>query len=155
MATTRKLAERQQAFVDYYVETMNAAEAARRAGYSAKNARKIGSDLLKRDYIQEAIQKRLEEIKSRRIADSTEVMEYLTAVMRGENESETIVTEGLGLGESRARAMTKHPEERERLKAAELLGKRYQLFTDKMQIDSNTCVQIIDDVDEDTENEAD
>jgi len=151
VATKRKLTERQQAFVDYYVETMNAAEAARRAGYSAKNARKIGSDLLKRDYIQEAIQKRLEEIKSRRIADSTEVMEFLSEVLRGENESEVITSDGCG----GSMKMKKKPDCKERLRAAELLGKRYQLFMDKMQIDSNTCVQIIDDVDQDTENEAD
>lgn len=151
MATTRKLAERQQVFVDYYVETMNAAEAARRAGYSAKNARKIGSDLLKRDYIQEAIQKRLEEIKSRRIADSTEVMEFLSEVLRGENESEVITSDGCG----GSMKMKKKPDCKERLRAAEMLGKRYGLFTDKMQIDSNACVQIVDDVDEDVESETD
>ncbi len=124
MATKRRLTERQQAFVDYYVETMNAAEAARRAGYSAKNARQTGSDLLKKDYIQEAIKERLDEIASKRIADSTEVMEFITSVLRGENESEVLAGDGCG-GSVR---MKKKPDCKERLKAAELLGKRYGLF---------------------------
>lgn len=140
---TKELTERQQAFVIYYAETLNAAEAVRRAGYSAKNARQFGSNLLKRDYIQKAIQERLDEIKSQRIADMTEVMEFLSEVLRGENESEVITSDGCG-GSMR---MKKKPDCKERLKAAELLGKRYGLFTDKMQIDSNTCVKIIDDVD--------
>lgn len=151
MATKRKPNERQQAFVDYYVKTMNAAEAARLAGYSEKNARKIGSDLLKRDYIQEAIKERLEEIKSQRIADQTEVLEFYTSVMRGENESEVITSDGCG-GSMR---MKKKPDCKERLRAAELLGKRYGMFTEKMQIDNKICVQIVDDVDEDVESETD
>ncbi len=151
MTTKRRLTERQQEFDDYYIETLNAAEAARLAGYSAKNARKIGSDLLKKDYIQEAIKERLDEIASKRIADSTEVMEFITSVLRGENESEVLAGDGCG-GSIR---MKKKPDCKERLKAAELLGKRYGLFTDKMQIDSSVGVQIIDDVGGDIEDETD
>ena len=42
---------------------------------------------------------------------------------------------------------------KERNKAAELLGKRYALFTDKVNIDGNVGVQIIDDIEDDTDEE--
>lgn len=74
------------------------------------------------------IDEKLEEISSEKVADAKEVMEYLTSVLRGETESEIVVIEGTGEGCSDARRMTKKPAEQERLKAAELLGKRYGLF---------------------------
>lgn len=69
------------------------------------------------------------------IASQDEVLRYLTAVMRGESKSEIVVLEGDGNGCSSARRIDKAPDEKERLKAAELIGKRYSLFTDKSQID--------------------
>lgn len=53
--------------------------------------------------------------------------------MRGESLSEVVVVEGQGDGYSEARAMQKAPDEKERLKAAELLGKRYGLYTDRIE----------------------
>ena len=67
------------------------------------------------------------------IADQDEVLQYLTSVLRGESESEEIVIESIGDFMSEARTMKKAPSEKDRLKAAELLGKRYSLFTDKVQ----------------------
>lgn len=150
----KKLTQLQQLFVDYYIETLSAAEAVRKAGYKTKYPNRIGSDLLKKNYIKLAIEERLQALASERIADQTEVLEYLTGVLRGESESEIVVMQGIGMGESVAKRIQKHPDEKERLKAAELLGKRYGIFTDKMQIDGTACVQIIDDVDEDADNEA-
>ena len=46
------------------------------------------------------------------------------------------------------RRITKLPDEKERLKAAELLGKRFGLFTDKINLDSATRVVIVDDIEQ-------
>ena len=43
--------------------------------------------------------------------------------------------------------LKKPPDEKERLKAAELMGKRHQLFTDKVKVDGNVPVMIVDDLD--------
>ena len=73
------------------------------------------------------------EKESQLIADQDEVLKYLTSVMRGESQSEIVVVEGVGDGMSEARAIQKAPDEKERLKAAELLGKRYGLYTEKVE----------------------
>ena len=69
-------------------------------------------------------------------------MEYLTSVMRGESLAEEIVVEGLGDGVSEARTMKKAPSEKDKLKAAELLGKRFGLYTEKVDIDSDMELKI-------------
>ena len=94
------------------------------------------------------IEEQLEKIKSEKVADAQEVMEYLTSVLRGESSSEIVVVEGEGEGVSSARTMEKAPDEKERLKAAELLGKRFGLFTDKVNLTGETKVTIVDDLDD-------
>ena len=77
-------------------------------------------------------QKAQQEADDNAIANATEVLKYLTSVLRGETQSEIVVVEGIGMGNSEARTMQKAPDEKERLKAAELLGKRYGLYTEKV-----------------------
>jgi phage terminase small subunit len=79
---------------------------------------------------------------SEKIADAQEILEYLTAVVRGKTQSEIVVVEGTGDGCSDARKMMKAPDEKERLKAAELIGKRYGLFTDKVDLNGGVTVVI-------------
>ena len=129
-----KLTLKQKAFADYYIELGNATEAAVRAGYSKKTAKAIGSENLTKPAINEYIQERLKAIEDSRIADGDEVLRYLTSVMRGESQSEVVVVEGVGEGCSEAKRIDKSPDEKERLKAAELLGKRYRLFTEKIEV---------------------
>lgn len=137
----RKLTEKQKRFIDYYIETGNATEAARRAGYSEKTARQIGSEnLIKLDSF---IKEGLKELEDKRIAKVEEVLEHLTAAMRGEIEEEVVVAVG-----SRARIVKKQISARERVKAAELLGKRYALFTEKVNVEGNMGVVIVDDIEE-------
>ena len=73
-------------------------------------------------------------ISSKKTAEATEVIEYLTSVLRGQSEASVVVVEGYGDGCSEAKIIKKPPDEKERLKAAELLGKRYGLFTDKVDV---------------------
>jgi len=146
---SHKLTEKQTKFVDYYIETGgNATEAARKAGYSKKTAEAIGLENLGKPRIKAAIDARLAELKSQRTADATEVLEYLTAVMRGQQMDETVVVEGTGDGRSSARKMQVRVASRDRNKAAELLGRVYGIYNDKLKLENAPVPVIVDDIDE-------
>jgi phage terminase small subunit len=110
---------------------LNATQAAIRAGYSEKNARNIASENLAKPNIKEYIDARMAEKESELIADQDEVLKYLTSVMRGKSVSNVLARNEKGADEVKE----KPPDEKERLKAAELLGKRYGLYTDKIEAD--------------------
>ncbi|WP_455015271.1 terminase small subunit [Mogibacterium diversum] len=129
-----KLTIKQQRFADEYIISGNATDAAIRAGYAKRAAYQQGAENLKKPHIREYIDERLETINSAKIADQTEVLQYLTSVMRGTSQSAVVVIESDGDGVSSARLMDKTPDEKEKLKAAELLGKRYGAFTDKVEV---------------------
>lgn len=76
--------DRQKAFADYYIETGNATEAAKRAGYSEKTAYSTGNRMLKNVEVSTYIAERTAPTEQKRIATGDEVMEFLTSVMRGE-----------------------------------------------------------------------
>ncbi len=147
-----KLTAKQQRFCDEYLIDLNATQAAIRAGYSPKTARMIANENLTKPYIKEYIEKRMAEKEKELIADQDEVLKYLTSVLRGKSQSTEIIVEGVGDGCSEARTILKEPSEKDRLKAAELLGKRYGLYTDKVEADVDMELNItVDygDVDED------
>ena len=110
-----KLTPKQKAFCDYYIQTGNASEAARKAGYSEKNARKIGAANLTKVDISAYIAERMAEIDKARIAAADEVIRFYTSVMRGE------IKDQFGLDASLA----------DRLKAGDSLMKRYAAAADK------------------------
>lgn len=131
------MTEKQKKFADEYLIDLNATRAYLAAYPNVKNkevARRAGSRLLTFVDVQAYIDERLDEIHSEKTADAQEVIEYLTSVLRGESMSDEIVVEGTGDGCSEARIVRKAPNENNKLKAAELLGKRYGLFTDKQQV---------------------
>lgn len=129
----KKLTAKQKRFCDEYLIDMNITQAAIRAGYSKKTAYAIGQENLKKPTLKEYIEKRMAEKEAELVADQAEVMKYLTSVLRGKSESEIVVIEGVGEGCSEARTMRKAPDEKERLKAAELLGRAHMMFTDKVE----------------------
>ena len=129
------MTEKQKRFCDEYLIDLNATQAAIRAGYSKKTAKVIANENLTKPNIKEYIAERMAEKEKELIADQNEVLKYLTSVLRGESLSTEIVVEGTGEGCSEARTMTKQPSEKDKLKAAELLGKRYGLYTDKIETD--------------------
>ena len=139
-----KMTPKQKRFCDEYLIDLNATQAAIRAGYSEKTAYSIGVENLKKPEIKKYIDERMAEKESELIADQDEVLKYLTSVMRGETKSEIVVVESIGDYMSEARAMQKAPDEKERLKAAELLGKRYGLYTEKVeqQVDMELNISI-------------
>lgn len=133
---------RQMRFCDEYLIDLNATQAAIRAGYSEKNARNIASENLAKPNIRAYIDQRMAEKESELIADQDEVLKYLTSVLRGNAKSEVVVVENIGDYMSKARTMQKAPDEKERLKAAELLGKRYGLYTDRIEQDVDMDLKI-------------
>lgn len=135
---------KQKRFCDEYLVDLNATQAAIRSGYSEKTARKIGQENLTKPDIKKYIEERMAEKESELIATQDEVLRYLTSVLRDTTDSETIVVEGCGDGVSEARTMRIKPSEKDKLKAAELLGKRYALFTEKIEqdVDMNLSINI-------------
>lgn len=140
------LTDKQKAFCDYYLESLNATEAAIKAGYSKKTARKIGSENLTKLDIKNYIDKRLKELEDARIAKVDEVMKFLTSSLRGEVEEEVVSTMSTMEGETKPVIIKKQISARDRIKAAELIGRRYQIFTDKVNVEGNIGVTIIDDI---------
>ncbi len=145
------MTDKQRKFADEYLIDCNATRAYKAAYPRIKSdeaARVNGSRLLTNANIRDYIQQKMDELSSAKIAQAEEVMKYLTSVMRGESSAEIVVVTGDGDGYSSAERITKAPDEKERLKAAELLGKRYGLFTDKVNLEGGTKVVIVDDLDE-------
>lgn len=145
------MTDRQQKFADEYIIDCNATRAYKAAYPNVKKdstAASNGSKLLRNTKVAAYIEERLAEISDQKTAKAQEVMEYLTSVMRGESTASVVVVEGYGEGCSEAKIIEKPPDEKERLKAAELLGRRYAMFTEKVKQESTTKVVIVDDLDE-------
>ena len=141
------MTDKQRKFCDEYIIDCNATRAYKAAYPNIKTdgaAAACAAKLLKIAKIKEYIDGQLEKISNSKIADAKEVMEYLTSVLRGESQSEIVVVEGSGDGCSEARRMDKAPDEKERLKAAELLGKRYSLFKDNVALEVEPVVIVND-----------
>jgi phage terminase small subunit len=137
--------DRQRKFADEYIIDCNATRAYKAAYPNVRKdtvARANGSRLLANADIKTYIDDRLEKISDEKIASAVEVMEYLTSVMRGESKASVVVVEGYGDGYSEAKILEKTPDEKERLKAAEMLGRRFGLFTDKVSVDGVVPVVI-------------
>ncbi len=125
------LTEKQKRFCEYYIQNPNATEAALKAGYAPKTAYATGAENLKKPQIKEYIDKVLETLQTKRIADAKEVLEYLTGVMRGEIKDQFDMDVSI----------------QDRNKAAELLGKSYRLFVDKQEVDGKVeGVTIVNDI---------
>lgn len=142
-----RLTEKQKRFADYYIETGNATQAAIKAGYSQRTARFIGAENLTKPNIKSYIEQRLKELEDERIADATEVLQYLTSVMRGEI-TETRYIAVYDKDGSFVEEREGPPTVRDRNKAAELLAKRYGLLNENMNINAEMAVKIVDDIDD-------
>lgn len=115
----KELTPKQQRFVDEYIVDLNAKQAAIRAGYSARSAEVQGCRLLSNANVQEAVRERTEDRKKDTIATAEEVLEYLSECLRD-----------AGM----------HPQYRQ--KAAELLGKRYGLYTERVNVDADSEIKV-------------
>ena len=132
MTEKKKLTAKQSTFIDAYLgeAKMNAAQAARIAGYKhpetqgAENLRKL------RPYIDEVMNKRHTDA----IATQEEIQQFFTAVVRGEVKEEVVSNNGKVL---EVPASTK-----DRLKAAECMGRAYGMFTERKEISGTMDINI-------------
>ena len=128
MADANTLTEKERIFADEYIKTTNATQSAIKAGYAENSASVTGSKMLRKPKVRQYIDAVMNERSKNTIATADEVLEYLTRVMCGEEK------DAFGLDVSVAA----------RTKAAELLGKRHMLFTDKVKLDAEIEIDISD-----------
>ncbi|WP_270892753.1 terminase small subunit [Staphylococcus saprophyticus] len=143
-----KLTIKQQRFADAYIKHGNVSKAALDAGYSKAYSRTHAYKLLENASVKTYIDERLEEIKSESIADQTEIMQYLTSVLRGEVTDQELMNVPIGDFESEIQLHEKRADTTARTKAAELLGKRYTMWTEKQEITNRNIDINIGDYDE-------
>lgn len=144
-----KLTENQRRFADEYIRTGNITQSYMNAYHNVKKettAASNGSRLLRNAKVKAYVDKRLEKLKKESIAEQDEILQYLTSVMRGELKDEQLLVVGdSDFGSS----VEKHETRADivaRTKAAELLGRRYMMWTDRQQIDVSGAVQFVDDI---------
>lgn len=130
------MTERQKIFADHYIISLNATEAYKKAYPKAKygTAKTNGNELLTKTDVKAYIEAGLEKLKSERVADQQEVLEFLTAVMRGEVTEPLLVLDGEGT----QKVVNAVPNVSTRRTAAVDLGKRFGLFVDKQEITQRT-----------------
>ena len=155
------MTEKQKRFCEEYLIDCNATRAYLVAYPSVKKestAAQAGSRLLRNVKVQEYINNMLEKIRSDKIADITEIMEYLTAVMRREKKEYIVVTlteetsnyipdeRGIPRKQTIKKETPQIVEIPAKLsdanKAAELLGKRFGIFKDNVNIDGTIPVVV-------------
>lgn len=163
-----KLTAKQQRFCDEYLIDLNATQAAIRAGYSEKTAAVIANENLRKPNISEYIEKRMAAKQEELIADQDEVLRYLSSVMRRQLKESVVVTlqtktekwvKDEDTGKLKKQTITKDEpaviEIPARLsdsnKAAELLGKAYGIYTDKVDVDADMELNIVVDYGEDNQ----
>lgn len=132
---------KQERFIQEYLIDLNATQAAIRAGYSKKTASAIGLENLRKPRIKQAIDEKLKQIDDEKTADAKEIREFWTRVMRGE-EKDTVLrydNEGHQVETEIDVSM------KDRIRASELMGKSYAMFTDK--VDSNIDMDLHIEVD--------
>ena len=123
---TQKLTQKQQRFLDEYIISGNATQAAIKAGYSKKTARFVGAENLTKPNIKVELEKRNDEIKSQKTMDMQEVMERLAAIARGETVEQQVTNKGT--------VVEVEPKTSDQIRAMELIGKRYGAWTDKKEV---------------------
>ena len=144
MAMTAK----RQIFADEYLKDLNGTRAYKVAYPNIKKDQIAATNagrLLRIAEVKAYIDAQLEIMHNERQADAQEVLEYLASVMRGEQQEQTLIS----FGESGQGITDIDVGAKDRLKAAELLGKRHALFTDKVDLQTGDIVIKVGDWDED------
>lgn len=141
-----KLTIKQKKFADEYIISGNAYHSAINAGYSENYAKGNVIKLLENVSVKSYIEERMKEIDNEKIADQKEILQYLTAVMRGEQTEQVLKSDGGEYGQS---ITDIEVGAKDRIKAAELLGKRYSMWTDKVENVGNIEIIIEDDYGDD------
>lgn len=147
------MTDKQRRFADEYIIDCNATRAYKAAYPNVKKddtARKLGSRMMTNDDVKSYIDEQLEKLHNKKTADAQEVMEYLTSVMRGEHKEEILCLVGDGCQKIKQIDVSA----KERLKAAELLGKRYGIFSDKVDLNADMDLNITVDYGDENEDSS-
>ncbi len=126
----KKLTIKQKKFADEYIKTGNATQSAINAGYSKKTARFTGAENLTKPNIKAYIDERMKKLEEEAIADQSEILKYLTRIIRDEEREEVLVNVGNFEQERQEIKISA----KDKIRAAELLGKRYGSWTDKVDM---------------------
>ena len=138
----KKLTIKQKKFADEYIKTGNAYKSALNAGYSENYAKNATKFLLENNgQISAYIDERMKKLEEEAIADQAEVLKFLTRIMRDEEKEEVLVN----IGNFEQEIQTMKVSAKDRIKAAELLGKRYGSWTDKVDLSSDLTLIFEDD----------
>ena len=138
------LTPKQRLFVDYYIQLKgNGTQAALKAGYSPNTAYSIAMENLKKPQVQAAIHARTAELENERTASTQEVLEFLASVLRGETTDEVVVNVGKGKGYTQPEKVKAKVTTKDRLKAAELLGKVKGIFITKAELDVQGVLPVV------------
>lgn len=133
-----KLTVKQKRFADEYIISGNIYQSMVKAGYSENYAKSDGCKILDNPRVKGYIDDRMADFERKAIASQEEVLSYLTSVMRGEQTEQVMVAGGevidVAIGA------------KDRIKAAELLGKRYGAWTERVDLVGNVGVTIVDDI---------
>lgn len=146
------MTDKQQVFADEYLKDLNGTRAYKVAYPNVKKDTTAATNagrLLRNAEVKSYINEQLEKMHNERTADAQEVLEYLTSVMRGEQQEQTLI----GMGEGAQGVTEIDLSGKDRIKAAELLGKRHALFTDKVDLQTGDIVIKVGDWDGDDETE--
>ena len=132
-----KLNEKHKAFCDFYIESLNATESYKKVYECSYNtARTNGARLLTNANIKKYIDEVMSAKDESRIASQDEILQILTDIARGITEEEVVQFSQLG-EELRT---TRKPTIKDRMRASELLGKRYRRWVDKVEANVNQQV---------------
>lgn len=138
------LTPKQRRFADEYIANgCNATAAAKAAGYSKKTAYSIGNENLSKPEIQEYIRERVAAIEAAKVAQGDEILQFLTSVMRGEEQETVILKNGFKFVE------TQMVSQKNQIKAAELLAKCHGLMVQGVRHEGDLSVTFVDDLPED------
>lgn len=134
----KKLTIKQKKFADEYIISGNASEAALKAGYRNEVS---GRENLRKPTVKSYIDERMKELEEEAIADQAEVLKYLTRVLRDEEREDVLVN----VGNYEQEIQSMKVSAKDRIKAAELLGKRYGSWTEKVDLSSDLTLIFEDD----------
>ena len=142
----KKINEQQKDFCVFFVASRgNGSQAVMRAGYGTKNARASANRLLKKDYIQEYKRILVEVLgeDNKNIAEAEEILQFLTATMRGELKEEQVVMVGDGDGMSHPDIHEKQVTPKDRISAAKELARIHGMGQTKVEVSGSLPVIIM------------
>lgn len=131
-----------QIFADEYIISLNATQSYLKAYPNAtyNTARTEGCKLLAEPNIKDYIDEQMAKKQDDRIMKQDEILRTLTAIARGEATEQTLKGEGNGF----QILVDKGVGAKDRLKALELLGKRYGTFTEKIDVSVSKSEKLAD-----------